>query len=311
MIVSASRRTDIPAFYADWFRKRLRAGFCKVANPFNPNQRLTVSLRPEEVDALVFWTKNPAPFMDVLDEVHERGLAFIVQYTITGYPRLLESRVVDASRSVRTFRTITEKFGSRVGVWRYDTVVLSSLTNADFHRRNFERLATQLKGATDEVVVSFLEVYSKTRRNLCQAASAYGFQWEEPLADTKRALLSDLSAIAAGLKIRLSLCAQPQLLVDGVGEARCVDAQRLMDVAGHPFAAKLKRTRKGCGCFESTDIGAYDTCPHGCLYCYAVCNRSLALKRYEAHDPEGEYLFPEACDGRHGDDCCGHASSGT
>lgn len=293
MIISASYRTDIPAFYGEWFRNRLRAGFCKMANPFNRKQRYTISLRRENVDGFVFWTKNLAPFTGVLDEVRERGFPFIVQYTINGYPRALESRVVDPSRSVRHFRAVAEKFGPRVPIWRYDTIIFSTLTDAGFHRRNFEELATQLAGATDEVVVSFMQLYDKTHRNMNEAARRHSFQWEDPPAHAKRSLLEDLAAIAAGHSMRLTICSQPELLIGGVGEARCVDAQRLMDVAGRRFRAELKGMRTGCGCFESKDIGDYDTCPHGCVYCYAVRSRPLALRRYAGHDPTGEYLFPQ------------------
>lgn len=293
MIISASYKTDIPAFYGEWFRNRLRAGFCKMANPYNRNQRFTISLRRENVDGFVFWTKNVAPFMGVLDEVHERGFPFMVQYTINGYPRALESRVVDAGRSVEHLRAVAQKFGGRVAIWRYDTIVFSTITDPAFHRRTFSELASRLTGATDEVVVSFMQLYDKTQRNMDEAARRDGFEWQDPPAETKRALLADLAAIAADYKMRLTICTQPDLVVPGVGEARCVDGPRLMDVAGTPFRAKLKGMRAGCGCFESKDIGDYDTCPHGCVYCYAVRRREVALRRYQAHDPEGEYLFPQ------------------
>lgn len=292
MIISASYKTDIPAFYGAWFRNRLRAGYCKMANPFNRRQRFTISLRREDVDGFVFWTKNLSPFMPVLDEVHEQGYPFIVQYTINGYPRVLESRVVDAGRSVAHLCSVAGKFGSRVPIWRYDTIVLSTITDADFHRRNFAKLAAQLAGATDEVVISFMQLYDKTRRNMDDVARQHGFRWEDPHDDVKRALLSDLATIAGDHKMRLTVCTQPDLLVPGVLEARCIDGQRLMDIAGRSFRAEVKGMRAGCGCFGSKDIGDYDTCPHGCVYCYAVRRRSVALNRYQAHDPKGEYLFP-------------------
>lgn len=292
MIISASYKTDIPAFYGEWFRNRLRAGFCKMANPYNRNQRFTISLRRQDVDGFVFWTKNLAPFMNVLDEVHDRGFPFIVQYTINGYPRALESRVVDARRSVEHLGAVAEKFGRRVAIWRYDTIVLSTLTDLAFHRRNFAELASRLAGATDEVVVSFMQLYDKTQRNMDEAARRDGFEWEDPSPERKRALLADLATIAADHKMRLTICTQPDLVVPGVGEARCVDGPRLMEIAGTPFRAKLRGMRSGCGCFESKDIGDYDTCPHGCVYCYAVRRRDVALRRYQKHDPMGEYLFP-------------------
>ena len=292
MIISASYKTDIPAFYGKWFRNRLQAGFCRMANPYNRNQRFLVSLRPEDVDGFVFWTKNMVPFMDVLDEVNDLGVPFIVQYTINGYPRALESRVVDVTRSIQSFLAIANRFGPRTNIWRYDTIICSTLTDPEFHRQNFARIAAELAGATDEVVVSFMQLYNKTRRNMDEAAGNHGFDWADPPAEGKRELLGSLVDIAAVHGMQLTICTQPDLIVSGASESRCIDAQRLMDISGRPIRAKVKGMRAGCGCFESKDIGDYDTCPHGCVYCYAVRRRSLALKRYQSHDPEGEHLYP-------------------
>ena len=293
MIVSASYKTDIPAFYSKWFRNRLEAGFCRMANPFNRHQRFNISLKKEDVDGFVFWTKNIVPFMDVLGEVHDLSFPFILHYTINGYPRALESRVVDATRSIQSFRSVANKYGARTAIWRYDTIIFSTLTDSDFHRQNFATLAAELSGSTDEVVVSFMQVYGKTRSNMNRAAQHNDFTWHDPSTETKRELLNDMVEIAADHKMQLTVCTQPDLVVAGAAEARCIDAQRLMDVAGRPIETKIKGMRSGCGCFESKDIGDYDTCPHGCVYCYAVRTRSVALKRYRNHDPDNEYLFPQ------------------
>ena len=293
MIVSASYKTDIPAFYGEWFRNRLDAGFCKMVNPYNNKQRQTVSLRNDDVDGFIFWTKNLTPFVEVLDEVHQREYPFIVQYTINGYPRELEARVIDAAKSVENFLHAAERYGTRTMVWRYDTIIFSSLTDLDFHRKNFADLASKLSGATDEVVVSFVQLYKKTRLNLNEAAHAGSFDWSDPATESKRELLGELVQIAAQNDIQLSICTQPELRVPGAGEASCIDAERLMSVAGRQFRSKVKGVRLGCACYESKDIGDYDTCPHGCVYCYAVRSRSLALSRYQNHDPLGEYLFPQ------------------
>jgi hypothetical protein len=292
VIVSASYRTDIPAFYAGWFLRRLDAGFCRVINPYS-QQPYTVSLRRQDCDGFVFWTKNLGPFFPALAEVRRRGFPFIVQYTINGYPRELEWSVTGASRAGEHMKRIAGDYGAYAAVWRYDTVLDSSLTPRDWHLRNFERLALAIRGSTNECVVSFAQFYKKTRVNLDAAARLFRFEWSDPASDSKRELLSQLAAIARSCGIQATLCAQPGLLVDGVLDARCVDAARLGLVAGYPIRAGRKGNREGCACDEARDIGDYDTCPHGCVYCYAVRSRALARRRFNAHDPAGEFLLPQ------------------
>lgn len=291
MIISASYKTDIPTFYGEWFMNRLRAGFCTMMNPYN-RRVIRVSLLPEKVDGIVFWTKNVGPFIKHLPEVQRRGFPFILQHTINGYPRALEQAVVDAPKAVEHLKKVADTYGPRVSVWRYDTIVNSSLTPREFHLETFARIAKSLGGATDEVVISFAHFYSKTLRNMQRAATEHGFTWSDPSDEWKRNLAAELASIAAAHRIQLTVCSQPQFLMPGCAEARCVDASRLTAVTGKPVKACLKGNRKECGCFESRDIGDYDTCPHGCVYCYAVENQALAKSRYQQHDPLGESLFP-------------------
>ncbi len=291
MIISASYKTDIPAFYGEWFENRLKAGYCMVANPYNRRQVRRVSLLPEDVEGFVFWTKNLGPFMGRLERVAELGRPFTVQYTITGYPRELERTVVDADRSVRHLRTVAERYGPKAAVWRYDPILFSSLTPAEYHLDNFERLAGSLEGSCDEVVISFATIYKKTARNLAAAAREFGFTWEDPPDNVKLDLAARLAEMAGARSMRLSVCSQWRYVVPGAQAARCVDARRLAAMGGQPIRARLKGNRPDCGCYESVDIGVYDTCPHGCVYCYAVLHRDLALSRYRSHDPEGEFLF--------------------
>ena len=290
MIISASYKTDIPTFYGDWFMHRLRAGYCKMLNPYNRHV-IRVSLKRDEVQGIVFWTKNAAPFIKHLAEVKDRRYPFIVHHTINGYPRALETSVVDAEKSTETAWRIRDDYGPRALVWRYDTILLSSLTPPEFHLDNFKKLASRLEGATDEVVVSFAHMYQKTERNLRAKGQENGFTWSNPTAEEKRSLLGKLLKIAREHRIMLSLCSQKDYLIEGVEDAKCVDSRRLEELAGTSIRAKLKGNRKECGCHESRDIGDYDTCPHGCVYCYAVQNRELALSRYRQHNPESEFLF--------------------
>lgn len=289
MIISASVRTDIPAFYGTWMMERLRAGYCLARNPFS-QQSYRVSLQREDVDGIVFWTKNAGPFLRHLPEVRERGYPFLVQHTINGYPRELEISVADPRRTVEHALAVAVAYGPRVLVWRYDPIVFSSLTPAGFHLENFGRLAEALRGATDEVVISFAQIYKKTHRNLGAAARAAGFDWWDPPMAEKMALETQLIEIARANGMQLKICSQKELLAPGAQEARCADARRLEEIAGRPIAARLKGNRAPCGCFETRDIGDYDTCPHGCVYCYAVRTPALAAERFRRHDPASEYL---------------------
>jgi len=289
MIVSASYRTDIPAFYGDWFRRCLAAGHALVRNPYGGRDS-RVDLRPDAVDGYIFWSRNLARFGGALAEVEGQGTPFVVQMTITGYPRALESAVVAPERAVAQLHRIAETYGPRAATWRYDPILATSLTPPDWHRDTFDALARQLDGVVDEVVVSWATIYRKTERNMMAAAKAHGFQWSDPPDEEKRALLIDLAKTAAAHGMQMTLCSQPHLLVEGVTPARCVDAGRLSDVTGRPITAKQKGNRPGCDCAASRDIGAYDTCPHGCVYCYAVQNRPRAQARFKAHDPDDPML---------------------
>lgn len=291
MIVSASYRTDIPAFYPEWFLRRLQEGFALVRNPYSA-QMYRVDLRPQRVTGFVFWTRNFGPLLDHLDRLRAFGRPFAVQFTITNYPRAIEPAVIPAEKAVAQMHRLAREVHPLCPVWRYDPVLFTSLTPPDFHLANFAGLAAQLEGSTDEAVISFAQIYAKSRRNLDAAARRHGFAWEDPADEAKRALASDLAEIARRHGMRLTVCSQPDYVVEGAGEARCVDVRRLARISGEPLDAPLKGNRPGCACHESRDIGEYDTCPHGCLYCYAVRHRRVALARYRAHDPAAPSLLP-------------------
>jgi hypothetical protein len=289
MIVSASYRTDIAALYAPWFLRRLAAGSAFVANPYS-GAPLEVSLRPGEVEGFVFWTRNLKPLFPHLERVAQVA-PFSVQFTITGYPRALERAVIDAEAAVAQIDHLARRWGRRVAVWRYDPVLVSTLTPPEWHIANFRRLAVALSGAVDEVVLSFVQPYRKTARNLDRAAASCGFYWRDPAVEEKRALLGNLAALAAATGIRASLCSQPELLLPGLGEARCIDSERLSAMAGRGIEAPESGNRPGCRCARSRDIGAYDSCVQGCAYCYAVTSRERARLKRRVHRPEGAFLL--------------------
>ncbi|MGH6890688.1 MAG: DUF1848 family protein [Dongiaceae bacterium] len=274
MIISASYRSDIPAFHGDWFLTALGAREVAVTNPYN-RRPATIDLRPGAVDGYVFWTRNARPFARALATVAAQAKPFVVQYTIIGYPPALDAHVIDPSLAISNAREIARAFGKRVLVWRYDPILLTPESEPDWHRANFARLAEALAGTTDEVVVSFAQLYAKSARNLAKA----GVTWRLPGLAEQAALIAELRAAAARRGIGMTLCTQPDLsIAAGVPGARCIDAARLADIAGFPIVAATQGNRPGCLCSQSRDIGAYNSCVHGCNYCYAVSDHA-AVKR--------------------------------
>ena len=290
MIVSASYRTDIPAFHAAWFLARLAAGFAEVRNPYG-GAPYRVWLRAPEAAGFVLWTRNIKPLLPDLAQVAARA-PFMVQFTITGYPRAIEPHVIDAEAAVAQAKALRRHWGPSAVVWRYDPILVSSLTPLERHRSGFAAIAADLQGAVDEVVVSFADLYRKSARNLAAAGRRHGFTWRDPEPGEKRALIAELAAIAAEHRMRLKLCTEPELVGVGAGAdpARCIDAERLSKIAGRPILAREKGNRPGCLCAESRDIGAYDTCAQGCAYCYAVASHERATQRIKALDPEAPSL---------------------
>jgi DNA repair photolyase len=288
MIVSASYRTDIPAFHAAWFLARLGAGFAEVKNPYG-GAPYRVGLKPPEATGFVLWTRNIKPLLPDLEAIAARA-PFMVQFTITGYPRALDPHVIDAEAAIAQVKALRDRWGPRAVVWRYDPILVSSLTPPEAHRSGFAKLAAALQDQVDEVVVSFADLYRKSARNLAAASRRHGFTWRDPEPEEKRALAAELAAIAAERGMRLTLCTEPDLGSAGAQVARCIDAGRLSDIAGRPILAREKGNRPGCLCAESRDIGAYDTCAQGCAYCYAVQDHARAAKRIKALDPDATSL---------------------
>jgi hypothetical protein len=292
MIISASRRTDIPAFYADWFANRLRAGFLLVRNPFNYHQVRRVSLARQDVDAFVFWTRNAAallPHLPVLDAMEH---AYYFQYTITGYPRVLERSVPRLHSAIDTFNRLADLVGPERMVWRYDPILLSNLVDADGHKRLFEKIAGLVRGRTRRVTISFADFYRKTERNL---KAVEGLRYEDAVGNPT--ILSDLAAFmasaAAANGLQIQTCSERlDLSKFGIGHGKCVDDDLLRLVFGIKVdGAKDKGQREECGCVKSVDIGTYNTCLHGCTYCYATFNGGLAVRNHGAHAPESPFLI--------------------
>ncbi len=238
-----------------------------------------MSLAPDDVDGFIFWTRNAKPFRAGLARARKTA-PFIVQYTVTGYPAMLETGVPPAAHAIAEIRRIVSDHGPGTVVWRYDPVIWTNLTDADFHRRNFAQMADRLSGLVDEVTFSAATLYAKSKRNLKRHAA--GLAVDDPDDNRKKALLHELAEMAVERGMAPTLCSQPHLLTGPLKPARCVDAERLQRVGGSRFRAKAKGNRPGCDCAESRDIGTYDSCAHGCLYCYAVSDHAKVRERLRA-----------------------------
>ena len=273
-VVSASRRTDIPAFHADWLIERLREGCCEVANPFS-GQRREVDLRPQAVLAMVLWTRDPRPLLEHLDRIAEYRPMFLV--TVTGYPGWLEPGAPDEAAVVEALRELRNRLGPATVVWRYDPVILTTATPLSWYLEQVERLAGVLEGVTDECITSFVDLYRKTERNLLPALARRSVELLEEDIERDQQLLLEMRERVEARGMRLSLCCEGRHVGAGLAQAHCVDAERIARLVGEPVSLPSRPSREGCGCFASIDIGAYDTCPRGCVYCYA--NRSPGAGR--------------------------------
>ncbi|MDR3265343.1 MAG: DUF1848 domain-containing protein [Synergistaceae bacterium] len=286
MIVSASRRTDIPAFYSEWLMNRLREGFVLVPNPRNPKRLTEVSLSPENVDCIVFWSKNPAPMLGKLAEIERMGHRFHFSFTLTPYGRDAEPGVPPVDERLDTFVKLSDLLGPDRVDWRYDPVMtdgrfMMGCSPLSFHRERFGALCAALAGRTERCIVSFVDVYAHLRKRIA------------PMDGTEiRALAEILSDTARRFGIPLFACAEATDFSEfGIGRSSCIDGAKIGRIVGHPVrTAKDRGQRKECRCVESVDIGTYDTCLHGCVYCYATTSPAAVTRRVGPHDPTSPLL---------------------
>jgi hypothetical protein len=285
MIISASRRTDIPAFFLEWFFKRIEEGFLLVRNPMNLHQISRITLSTDVVDCIVFWSKNPRKMINNLGRL--KGYSYYFQFSITGYGQRLEPNVPSVQEAVDTFIALSDLIGKERVIWRYDPIILTDKFDIDYHAAKFESIANQLQGRTNRCVISFVDMYKKTMRNLSV------INLSEITADEMGKLAAILHKICIKYGFKIVSCAENIDLVDcGVQHGKCIDDKLIEEISG--FALNIDKDptqRPECGCMASVDIGAYNTCPHECLYCYANFNHSFVHKNYAQHDPESPLLF--------------------
>lgn len=289
-IVSISRRTDIPAFYGRWFERRLEEGFAGWENPFG-GQRYLVSLKREDVIALVFWSKNYRPFLPVLERIRSVGYPAVFNYTITGLPRAFECHLVPTDDAIDSLLVLSRMYSSDHINWRYDPIVVSSITPPEFHEKRFAELCGRLRGHVKRCYFSYAILYGKVERNFQRFERENGVKIIDPPEAERIALAKRLAEIAAAHEIEMFTCCGDYLIDGRIKKAHCVDGDAISRIYyGGNWHGVERPTRKECGCTESTDIGKYDTCPHGCIYCYANINKEQALKSSNTHDHESAFL---------------------
>ena len=288
-IISVSRRTDVPAFYGDWFMARLNEGFVGVVNPFG-GQRYVVSLKPQDVVCFVFWSKNFAPFLENLEPIDRMGYKFYFNYTVTGLPNVFESNV-EKHTSIETLKQLSQMYSPRHINWRFDPIIISSICDRDFYIRVFEELAGQFEGYVERCYFSFVVNYGKVVCNFAEFEKLHGLKIYDCDSDFKIDLANELAAIAEHHGIQMFSCCGDYLVNERIKKAHCIDGSIIEQLfSPTDFVYSDKPTRNQCGCTESTDIGTYDTCPHGCVYCYANMNKPKALEAFENHDKSSAFL---------------------
>ena len=283
MILSVSRRTDIPCFFSDWFYNRIREGFVYVRNPMNTHQISRVSLSPDVVDCIVFWTKNPENMFARLDEL--AAYRYYFQFTLTGYGPDIEPNVPHKKdRMIPIFRKLSQQTGPGRVIWRYDPILFTDRYTPEYHLQAFTQITQALRGYTHRCVISFVDSYAGSRDRMSALA------WNEKSIADLSAFLSEMVAVAADNGMTLSTCAEKVDLAQyGIKHNSCIDKELIEQILDCSIKiTKDKNQRKECDCMESIDIGTYNTCRNGCLYCYA--NYSDAEFRsnsmcYDSYEP--------------------------
>lgn len=285
MILSVSRRTDIPSYYAEWFYNRIKEGLVCVRNPMNPRQVSEIRITPDVVDCIVFWTKNPLPMMERLDEL--KAYPYYFQFTLTGYGKDVEANLPDKKTMIiPMFQELSNRIGRERVIWRYDPIFFSDRYTVEYHIETFRAMAEALNGYTDKCVISFLDIYAKIRKNM---ESLFYYELEE---SELRSFAKEISRIAEQNHICVGSCAEKIDLEDcGIVHNCCIDKRLIEKLIGCELkVGKDKNQRKECGCVESIDIGTYNTCRNGCAYCYANLGAKNVERNAAKYDPASPLL---------------------
>lgn len=288
MIISASRRTDIPAFYSDWFFNRIKERYVLVPNPYNSKMISRISLDPAIVDCIVFWSKNPAPMLEKLDKLKEYNYYF--QFTLNPYGPDIENHLPAISKRIDTFKRLSDRIGKEKVIWRYDPVLTNETYTPGFHKEKFAEIAYDLKEHTEKCMLGFIDHYQHIRTTV----GRFNIQ---PL------LKADIEEMAVSFKktvdtcsIQLDTCTvKVDLTHLGIPGGLCIDNQLVERIAGYPISVrKDKNQRDICRCAESIDIGTYESCLNGCIYCYAIKGNYNTVKyNLNKHDKDSPMLVGE------------------
>lgn len=281
--------------------RRVREGFCTVPNPYNPKKVERVSLLPDAVAAFVFWTRDGKPLLGHVRELNERGYYYYFLYTITGYPEELESHTPSREEAVATFIALSDFIGKEKMIWRYDPVILSSLTDEAWHKKNFSVLARQLKGKCAKVIVSIIDPYHKTKARLKKETDrAFHLPEDAYCLEAYEKTLRTFVSIAEKNDMHIQACAEESVIhTYGISRGKCIDDELIKKISGLSVSPrKDSGQRTLCGCVQSKDIGIHTSCLFGCKYCYATSNLDKARKNFrdhEAHSPSmiGFFDVPE------------------
>lgn len=288
MILNTGSRTDIPAYYSDWFYNRIKAGYVLSRNPYYPTQITKYLLNPEVIDVMVFCTKNPFPMLDRISLLSAFDMFWFV--TITPYGKEIEPCVPPKELVIRYFQMLSEQIGKEHISWRYDPVFITDKYSIDYHVKQFHQMAGALSGYTDQCVVSFIDLYEKTKRNFAGIRSVTDGEQEK--------MIAAFSEIAKENELQIHLCCENAGLVrERVDAEGCMSKAVLENALGCKLKVPQKKmARKECSCLLGADIGAYNTCGHGCLYCYANYDRETVEKNMKLHNASSPLLIGEVAE---------------
>jgi len=288
-IISVSRRTDIPAFYGDWFLDKINRGFAGYVNPFN-NHKYYVSLKPEDAKYFIFWSNNYIPFMDKLKKIEKKGFNFYFNYTINNYPSIFEPNLPQADALIRNLKNLSDKYSPKSINWRYDPIIITNITDFVYHLKNFNELLKNLSGYVERCFFSYIFLYDKVKKRFNDLNLKSSIKLTEISNEQKINFANELAAMAESYNIKMYSCCRDFLVQDKIKKARCIDSNIFSELFNDKNVYKTKPTRKECGCTDSVDIGHYNSCMHNCIYCYANSNLPVIRKNYKLHNPESLFL---------------------